>query len=198
MSDALYAEALETFGRLLDEARAAGDREPTAMTLATLDPDARLSARIVLLKEFDARGFVFYTNTRSRKGRALAVHPQAALLLHWKTLRDQVQVRIEGLVEPVAAVQADAYFATRSRGSQLGAWASLQSEPLPDRVTFEDRYARYEREYEDRPVPRPAHWSGYRLVPDAIEFWYGKAFRLHDRHAYRCSNGVWIRQSLYP
>lgn len=198
MPDPLYEEALASFGRLLDEARAAGDREPTAMTLATLDPDARLSARIVLLKEFDARGFVFYTNTRSRKGRALAAHPQAALLLHWKTLRDQVQVRIEGVVEPVAAAQSDAYFATRPRGSQLGAWASLQSEPLPDHATFEDRYARYEREYADRPVPRPAHWSGYRVVPDAIEFWYGKAFRLHDRHAYRCIDGVWTKSLLYP
>ena len=198
MSDQLYQEALETFARLLEEARAADDREPTAMTLATLDADARLSARIVLLKEFDARGFVFYTNTHSRKGRALAVHPQAALLLHWKTLRDQVQVRIEGVVVPVTAAQADAYFATRPRGSQLGAWASLQSEPLPDRAAFEDRYARYEREFEDCQVPRPGHWSGFRVVPDAIEFWYGKAFRLHDRHAYRCSNGVWTQGSLYP
>lgn len=192
------AEVLATFANLLEEARAAGDREPTAMSLATSDADGRLSARIVLLKTFDARGFVFYTNTRSRKGRALAAHPNAALLFHWKNLRDQVQVRLEGRVEPVSEPEADAYFATRPRGSQLGAWASLQSEPLPDRTRFEARYARLEREYEGRDVPRPPHWSGYRLVPDAIEFWYGMAYRLHERHLHRLVDGVWTQMLLYP
>lgn len=194
----LRDEALQTFGRLLEEARAAGDREPTAMTLATQDADGRLSARIVLLKAFDARGFVFYTNTLSRKGQALAAHPRAALLFHWKTLRDQVQVRIEGEVTPVDTGEADAYFASRPRESQLGAWASLQSEPLPDRETFESRYAEAAARYEGGTVPRPPHWSGFRVVPDAFEFWYGVPFRLHDRHIYRCYEGRWTRGLLYP
>ncbi len=194
----LRDEALQTFGRLLEEARAAGDREPTAMTLATQDADGRLSARIVLLKAFDARGFVFYTNTLSRKGQALAAHPRAALLFHWKTLRDQVQVRIEGEVTPVDTGEADAYFASRPRESQLGAWASLQSEPLPDRETFESRYAEAAARYEGGTVPRPPHWSGFRVVPDAFEFWYGVPFRLHDRHIYRCHEGRWTRGLLYP
>src|SRR5690606_2097535 len=141
INDSLHAEALRTFDDLLEQARVAGDPEPTAMTLATADPDGRLSARVVLLKAHDARGLVFYTNTLSRKGLALAVNPRAAVLFHWKTLRDQVQVRIEGLVESVSDTEADAYFATRPRESQLGAWASLQSEALPDRSAFEARYA---------------------------------------------------------
>ena len=198
MSVGMPKQVLSTFTQLLDEARAADDREPTAMTLATTDADGRVSARIVLLKAFDSRGFVFYTNTLSRKGRALAAHPPAAMLFHWKTLRDQVQVRIEGQVEPVSAEEADAYFASRPRGSQLGAWASLQSEPLPDRASFETRYAQFEREYDGREVPRPPHWSGYRLVPDAIEFWYGMAYRLHDRHVHRRVDGIWTEGLLYP
>ncbi len=197
-NDALHGEALRTFGDLLDEARAAGDPEPTAMTLATTDADGRLSARVVLLKAHDERGFVFYTNTLSRKGRALAAHPQAALLFHWKTLRDQVQVRIEGRATPVSEAEADAYFATRPRESQLGAWASLQSETLPERAAFEARYARFAQEYEGRDVPRPPHWSGYRLAPDAFEFWYGVPYRLHERHVYRCVDGAWTRGLLYP
>ncbi len=196
--DSLLGEALRTFGALLQEARDSGDREPTAMTLASQDDDGRLAARVVLLKAFDARGFVFYTNTLSRKGRALAAHPQAALLFHWKGLRDQVQVRIEGAVVPVDAIEADAYFASRPRESQLGAWASLQSEPLPDRETFEARYAEVEARYAGTQVPRPPHWSGYRVVPDAIEFWYGVPYRLHDRHAYRRVDGTWTRGLLYP
>ena len=198
MSAPLLDEALDTFGRLLEEARAAGDPEPTAMTLATQDPDGRLSARVVLLKAFDARGLVFYTNTLSRKGRALAAHPQAALLFHWKTLRDGVQVRVEGSVVSVEAAEADAYFASRPRESQLGAWASLQSEALADRDTFEARYAQAEALHAGHAVPRPPHWSGYRVVPDAFEFWYGARFRLHDRHAYRRVDGHWTRGLLYP
>ena len=197
-SDALRAEALRTFGQLLEQARAAGDPEPTAMTLATTDADGRLSARVVLLKAHDERGFVFYTNTHSRKGRALAAHRQAALLFHWKTLRDQVQVRIEGAVSPVSDAEADAYFASRPRESQLGAWASLQSEALPDRAAFEARYAHFAREYEGGEVPRPPHWSGFRLVPDMFEFWYGAQFRLHERYVYRLEDGVWTEGMLYP
>lgn len=197
-ADALKREAIQTFGQLLDQARSSGDPEPTAMTLATTDADGRLSARVVLLKAHDERGFVFYTNTRSRKGQALAVHSQAALLFHWKTLRDQVQVRIEGAVEPVSDAEADAYFASRPRESQLGAWASLQSEALPDRAAFEARFAHFEREFEGHDVPRPPHWSGYRVVPDAFEFWYGVPYRLHDRHVYRRIDGEWTRGLLYP
>ncbi len=198
MNEHLRDAALATFDRLLQEATAAGDREPTAMTLATIDADGRPAARVVLLKAHDARGFVFYTNTLSRKGRALAVHPQAALLFHWKTLRDQVQVRIEGAVQPVETSEADAYFASRPRASQLGAWASLQSEALPARRVFEDRHAGFEAQFAGREVPRPPHWSGYRLVPEAFEFWYGAAYRLHDRHVVRCTNGVWSEGLLYP
>ncbi len=198
MSAGLPPAVLSTFTQLLDEARAADDREPTAMTLATTDADGRLSARIVLLKAFDSRGFVFYTNTLSRKGRALAAHSTAAVLFHWKTLRDQVQVRIEGHVEPVSTEEADTYFASRPRGSQLGAWASLQSEPLPDRASFDTRYAQFEQEYDGREVPRPPHWSGYRLVPNAVEFWYGMAYRLHDRHVHRRVDGIWTEGLLYP
>lgn len=198
LHEGLGAEALATFRQLLKQAQEAGDPEPTAMTLATSDADGRVSARIVLLKGADERGFVFYTNTLSRKGRALAAHPQAALLFHWKTLRDQVQVRVEGHVAPVSEQEADAYFASRPRASQLGAWASLQSEALPDRATFEARYAGFEHQFDGSDVPRPPHWSGYRLAPDMIEFWYGVPFRLHDRHVYRRHDGVWTAELLYP
>lgn len=198
MNPDLKAEAIATFTSLLDEARAAGDPEPTAMTLATVGADGRISARVVLLKEVDERGFVFYTNTLSRKGRALAVQPQAALLFHWKTLRDQVQVRIEGSVAPVTVQEADAYFASRPRESQLGAWASLQSEPLAERAVFEARYAQFEQQFADGPVPRPPHWSGYRVAPETFEFWYGVPFRLHERRVYRLQEGIWSTGLLYP
>ncbi|MFA5591055.1 MAG: pyridoxamine 5'-phosphate oxidase [Lysobacteraceae bacterium] len=198
MNPDLKAEAIATFTSLLDEARAAGDPEPTAMTVATVGADGRISARVVLLKEVDERGFVFYTNTLSRKGRALAVEPQAALLFHWKTLRDQVQVRIEGSVAPVTVQEADAYFASRPRESQLGAWASLQSEPLAERAVFEARYAQFEQQFADGPVPRPPHWSGYRVAPETFEFWYGVPFRLHERRVYRLQEGIWSTGLLYP
>lgn len=191
------AELIERFRALLEEATAAGEPEPTAMTLATCDARARVSARTVLLKHFDQRGFVFYTNSLSRKGRDLGEHPQAALLILWKHLRNQVQVRIEGSTEPVSAEEADAYFATRPRESQLGAWASLQSEVLPDRETLLARYREYERRFAGGPVPRPPHWLGYRLVPDLIEFWFGQPHRLHDRFEYRSADG-WRERRLYP
>jgi pyridoxamine 5'-phosphate oxidase len=188
-----------TFDALLAEALASADPEPTAMTLATATPGGRVSARVVLLKACDARGFVFYTNTLSAKGRQLAANPQAALCFHWKQLRDGVQVRIEGAVERVSDAEADAYFATRPRGSQLGAWASLQSETLPARADFEHRVAAYDAQYAGVEVPRPPHWSGYRLVPDRIEFWYGAAYRLHDRHLHeRDADGRWSERLLYP
>jgi len=194
----LYAEALFNFRELLDEARASGDPEPTAMTVASVDPDGRPSARTVLLKAHDERGFVFYTNLRSRKGRELAHNPHAALLFHWRHMRNGVQVRIEGRAEPVSAQEADAYFASRPRGSQLGAWASDQSETLPDAATFERRLDQIEARYAGGPVPRPPHWSGLRVVPDRIEFWYGAEFRLHERWMYELVEGQWRKRMLYP
>jgi pyridoxamine 5'-phosphate oxidase len=197
MSD-LHAEALETFRKLLAQAKDAGDPEPTAMTLATVGKNGRPSARTVLLKAFDDRGFVFYTNFESRKGRQLAANPQAALLFHWKTLGDGVQVKIEGTVEPVSAAEADAYFAVRPRDSQIGAWASKQSQTLDSRQTLEARIAEYEQKFAGGDVPRPPHWSGFCVVPELIEFWYGAKFRLHERQRYERVDGVWHRRMLFP
>jgi pyridoxamine 5'-phosphate oxidase len=196
----LYAEALQTFGDLLDEARGSGDPEPTAMTLSTVGADGRPSARTVLLKAFDERGFVFYTNFESRKGRQLAADPQAALLFLWKGLRgrEHVQVEIAGTVEPVAVAEAEAYFAIRPRESQIGAWASLQSQTLPSREEFEQRFAAVDKRFEGVPVPRPPHWSGFRVVPELIEFWYGAKFRLHERQRYERVDGAWSKRMLYP
>ena len=196
--DPLYSSALSTFADLLAQAKQSIDPEPTAMTVATVGRDGRPAARTVLLKGFDHRGFVFYTNFSSRKGRQLAANPQAALLFHWRHLREGVQVKIEGTVEPVSAEEADVYFASRPRGSQIGAWASLQSQPLASREEFNQRYADVEKQYEGAPVPRPSHWSGFRVVPERIEFWYGAQFRLHERQCYERSNGVWSQVMLYP
>jgi pyridoxamine 5'-phosphate oxidase len=198
-SNTLYQEALATFRDLLDEARAAGDPEPTAMTLATSADDGRVSARVVLLKGVDERGFRFFTNYDSAKGVQLAAHPQVALCFHWKSLREQVQVRVEGGAERVSAAESDAYFATRARGSQIGAWASLQSQTLTDRAEFEARIAKLETRFTNAPVPRPPHWGGLLVVPDCIEFWYGAGFRLHERHHYeRSAVGDWRKRLLYP
>ena len=194
----LTDEILDTFNALLDEARASADPEPTAMTVATVGKGGRPAARTVLLKAVDARGFVFYTNFDSRKGRQLAGNPQAALLFHWKMIRDGVQVKIEGTVEPVSAAEADAYFATRPRASQIGAWASLQSQVLSSREVFEQRITEVEQRYEGVDVPRPPHWSGFRVVPEMVEFWYGARYRLHERQRYQRVDGAWQRFMLYP
>ena len=198
MTDALYQDALNTFTDLLEQAKRSPDPEPTAMTVATVGRDGRPAARTVLLKAFDERGFVFFTNFSSRKGRQLAANPQAALLFHWKHLREGVQVKIEGTVEPVSAAEADAYFASRPRGSQIGAWASLQSQPLASRELFDRRVADVEKRYEGQDVPRPPHWSGFRVVPERIEFWYGAQFRLHERQCYERIDGAWTQVMLYP
>ncbi len=198
MTDALYQDALNTFTDLLAQAKQSHDPEPTAMTVATVGRDGRPAARTVLLKAFDERGFVFFTNFGSRKGRQLAANPQAALLFHWKHLREGVQVKVEGTVEPVSAAEADAYFASRPRGSQIGAWASLQSQPLESRELFEQRVAEVEKRYEGQDVPRPPHWSGFRVVPERIEFWYGAQFRLHERQCYQRVDGTWTQVMLYP
>jgi len=198
MSD-LYAEALSTFARLFEEAKQSREVEPNAMTVATADAQGRPSARTVLLKAFDERGFVFYTHLDSHKGRELRSNPQAALLFLWRSLREAgIQVRIEGRVEQVADAEADAYFASRPRMSQIGAWASLQSQTLPDRDTFEQRVARYEKEYDGRDVPRPPHWGGYVVEPDMVEFWYGAEFRLHERVRWSRHGQTWTHRLLYP
>lgn len=194
----LYKEALDTFAHLLERAKQSGEREPTAMTLATLDKNGRPSARIVLLKAFDARGFVFYTNFDSHKGRQLASNPQAALLFLWKNLDNQIQARIEGTVEPVSAEEADSYFASRPRPSQIGAWASKQSATLASREVFEAQIDLYEKKFEGIDVPRPPNWSGFRVVPEMLEFWYGAEFRLHERQCYERVNGEWNKRMLFP
>ena len=194
-----YAEALATFAELFDVALAAGEPDRTAMTVATATLDARPAARTVLLKHFDARGFVFYTHLDGRKGRELQANPHAALLFHWPRVRHGVQVRIEGAVEIVADAEADAYFASRARGSQAGAWASKQSETLSSRDEFMQRLAVVEQQFEGREIPRPPRWTGLRVRPDRIEFWYGADFRLHERQLYeRDRAGVWSKRMLYP
>ena len=193
------AQALSTFDALFDEALAAGEPDRTAMVVATSTLDARPSARTVLLKSHDARGFVFYTHLDGRKGRELQANPHASLLFHWPRVRLGVQVRIEGPVEIVADAEADAYFASRPRGSQLGAWASKQSETLDARETFEARLQQFEREFDGRDVPRPPRWTGFRVKPDRIEFWYGAEFRLHRRDVHECDRGgAWSTRMLYP
>ena len=195
----LQAQALSTFAQLFDEARVAGEPDPTAMTLATASLDARPSARTVLLKAHDARGFVFYTHLDGRKGRDLQANPHAALLFHWPRVRDGVQVRVEGPVEIVGDAEADAYFASRPRGSQIGAWASKQSQTLESREVFEQRVAQVEREFDGRHVPRPPRWTGLRVCLRHIEFWYGAQFRLHERWLYESDPaGVWSLRMLYP
>lgn len=194
----LTAEILDTFNTLLAEAQASADPEPTAMTVATVGKGGRPSARTVLLKGLDERGFVFFTNFDSSKGRQLAANPQAALLFHWKMIREGVQVKIEGSVEPVTAAEADAYFSSRPRPSQIGAWASLQSQTLPSREEFERRIDEMEKRFEDQPVPRPPHWSGFRIVPEMVEFWYGARYRLHERQRYERVDGQWNQRMLYP
>lgn len=195
-----YAEALATFDRLFDEAAAVGEPDRTAMVVATAGLDGRPSARNVLLKAHDARGFVFYTHLDGRKGRELQANPRAALLFYWPRVREGgVQVRIEGAVEIVGDAEADAYFASRPRLSQLGAWASKQSETLESRETFEQRLAQIEKEFEGRDVPRPPRWTGLRVKPERIEFWYAATYRLHERRLYECDcAGKWSERMLYP
>jgi len=192
----LSAEILAEFDACLEAARDAGEVEPTAMTVATRASSDGVSARTVLLKHHDERGFVFYTNLDSNKGRQLAAVPEAALVFHWKTI--QRQVLVEGSVEQVTDDEADAYFASRPRGSQLGAWASDQSQPLKSRAELLKRVVAAEARYFGRAVPRPPRWSGFRVLPRMVEFWNGKDSRLHDRFRYTLDAGAWKKQRLNP
>jgi pyridoxamine 5'-phosphate oxidase len=192
----LLDDPIALFERWYADAQAASTSEPNAMTLATATPDGRPSARVVLLKGVDARGFAFYTNEQSRKGRELAANPQAALTLLWPAL--ERQVRVVGRVTRVDDAEADAYFASRPRGSQLGAWASQQSRPLAGRDELDARWAELSERWEGEDVPRPPHWGGFRVEPDEIEFWQGRADRLHDRFAYVRADDGWQRTRLAP
>ncbi|MGO8971472.1 MAG: pyridoxamine 5'-phosphate oxidase [Myxococcaceae bacterium] len=180
------------------EAQKAIAEDPNAMVLSTVGADGRPSARVVLMKGFDTEGFVFYTNLESRKGRELDAHPAAALNFYFPPLHRQV--RVEGLAHRVSSQEADRYFATRPRGSQVSAWASAQSAPLESRARLEARVAEVEARYRGQPVPRPPHWSGFRLVPDLIEFWEGRENRLHEREVFRRERpgAPWTHQHLYP
>ena len=190
-------DPIEQFRKWFDEALAAGFHEPNAMTLATATPDGRPSARVVLLKGFDAQGFVFYTNHESRKGRELEENPRCALVFYWGEL--ERQVRIEGRASRISGEASDAYYGSRPRGSQLGAWASEQSLPLEDRSILEERLRKLEAEYEGYEIPRPPFWGGYRVEPEAIEFWQGRENRLHDRLLYRrLGGGGWGMERLQP
>jgi len=191
-------DPLRLFSAWLKEASASEPRDPTAMTLATVDADGAPNARMVLLKGLDERGFVFYTNKDSQKGRELDARPAAALMFHWKSLNRQIRIR--GPAEPVTDAEADAYFATRPKQAQIGAWASKQSFPLESRLAFEKAVALYAAKYAIGSVPRPPRWSGYRIVQMLIEFWQDRPFRLHDRVEFRRAalDAPWVKTRLYP
>ena len=190
------ADPIELFGLWFEAAQESGILMPDAMTLATATPDGVPSARMVLLKGVDPNGFVFFTNYGSRKARELDANPRAALCFHWTVL--QRQVRVSGSIERVGEEESAAYFASRGRGSQVGAWASRQSEPLPTRADLQDRVRSVEAEFEGRDVPLPSFWGGYRLRPEQIEFWQGRADRLHDRLRFLRDGPGWTTQRLYP
>ena len=189
-------EPIGLFVDWLADARGTEPNDANAMALATVDADGQPDARMVLLKDVDTRGFTFYSNRESAKGLALAAHPRAGLLFHWKTLRRQVRVR--GAVEPVSREEADAYFASRARESRIGAWASEQSRPLASREALELAVARETARFEGQEVPRPERWTGWRVIPESLEFWRDRPFRLHDRLRFDRAGGGWRRTRLQP
>ncbi|MFC1797363.1 pyridoxamine 5'-phosphate oxidase [Pseudomonadota bacterium] len=192
----LSQEIIQEFNKSFKKARVSGEPEPTAMVLATSDGKGYVTSRTVLLKALDEDGFVFFTNTQSMKGKQMLVCPRAAATFLWKASGCQVQ--LVGTVKQVSDEGADAYFSTRDRGSQIGAWASLQSAPLDSRESLIDRVRELERKYEGMEVPRPKHWTGYVLSPESVEFWTQREFRLHDRFLYTLKEGLWTKQRLNP
>lgn len=192
----LSQEIIQEFNRSFKKARVSGEPEPTAMVLATSDGKGYVTSRTVLLKALDENGFVFFTNTQSMKGKQMLVCPRAAATFLWKASGCQVQ--LVGTVGQVSDEAADAYFSTRDRGSQIGAWASQQSEPLDSRESLINSVRELERKYEGMEVPRPRHWTGYVLSPESVEFWTQREFRLHDRFLYTLKKGLWTKQRLNP
>ena len=189
-------EPFELFAAWLEDATASEPNDPNAVALATVDPNGLPDVRMVLLKGFDQAGFVFYTNFESAKGRELLANMKAAMCFHWKSLRRQVRVR--GTVEQVSDAEADAYYASRPRGSRIGAWASKQSRPLESRFALERAVAEFTARHAIGEIPRPQHWSGFRILPQQIEFWHDRPFRLHDRMQFTRNGGGWEKTRLYP
>ena len=192
----LREEPFRLFAEWLEDATKSEINDPNGVALATVDPDGLPDVRMVLLKGFDARGFVFYTNFESAKGRQILASRKAAMCFHWKSLRRQVRIR--GPVEIVSDAEADEYYASRPRGSRIGAWASKQSRPLESRFALEKAVAEYTARYPIGEIPRPAHWSGFRIVPQFVEFWHDRPFRLHDRVAFKRDGEGWTKDRLYP
>jgi pyridoxamine 5'-phosphate oxidase len=191
-----WNEPFERFGALFERAKHSQPKDPNAMSLGTVDAHGNPTVRVVLLKDFDAQGFVFYTNQTSRKGHELIGQRVAALMFYWPSLEEQV--RVEGQVAQVGAAESDAYFATRSRSSQLGAWASHQSQPMASRAELEARLVAVTKQYEGQAVPRPGHWGGFRLAPERIEFWRAHPDRLHWREQYAKAGQGWVTSILNP
>ncbi len=191
-----FKEPFDLFGSWFELAKESELNDPSAMNLATATPDGRPSSRMVLLKDFDTSGFVFYTNLESNKGNQLKTNSQVALNFHWKSLRKQV--RVEGVASPVTDAEADAYFQSRPRGSRIGAWASDQSRPMEGMFVLERRVAEFTAKFNIGEVPRPAHWSGFRVAPDLIEFWSDGKFRLHERIVYHLDGESWRTERLFP